>query len=166
MLSLIFFSVPYCNAPADLVFVLDSSYSIWPPNFRKQLSFVQKLVQKFDIGPELTQTRVGLLTFGHQVWKKFDLKDKTNEQELLQAVKAIEHGRGRTTKTADAIDFAVDNMFTERAGSRQDVAHIAVVVTDGRSQETRKTSKAAKHVSVFIEIFDVQVHPGKNVLNF
>ena len=118
-------------------------------------------MQKFDIGPELTQTRVGLLTFGHQVWKKFDLKDKMDEQELLQAVKAIEHGRGRTTKTADAIDFAVDNMFTERAGSRRDVAHIAVVVTDGRSQETRKTSKAAKHVSVFIEIFDERVHHGK-----
>ena len=138
--------MPYCNAPADVVFILDSSNSIWPPNFTKQLGFVQKLVQKFDIGPGATQTRVGLLTFGHQVWKKFDLKDKMSEFELLQAVKAIEHGRGRTTKTADAIDFAVQHMFTEDAGSRQGVARIAVVVTDGRSQETRRTTKAAKEV--------------------
>ena len=139
-------SVPYCNAPADIVFILDSSNSIWPPNFTKQLNFVTKLVKKFDIGQAPTQTRIGLLTFGHKVWKKFDLRDKIDESEVIQAVTAINHDRGRTTNTADAIEFAMKNMFTSVAGSRKGVAQIAVVITDGRSQETRRTSKAARNV--------------------
>ena len=113
----------------------------------KQLNFVTKLVKKFDIGQGATQTRIGLLTFGHKVWKKFDLRDKTDESDVIQAVTAINHDRGRTTNTAEAIEFAVKNMFTPAAGSRKDVAQIAVVITDGRSQRTRRTSKAARNVS-------------------
>jgi len=35
---------------ADIVFLLDSSYSEGEPNFRKQLDFVANFTQPYDIG--------------------------------------------------------------------------------------------------------------------
>lgn len=59
--------------PADVVFVLDTSYSIWPPDFYKEVEFMEKVIQTFDVGQESNQTRIGALTFGHEVWPKFYL---------------------------------------------------------------------------------------------
>ena len=70
-----------------------------------------------------------------------------DETELLKSIKTMKLDRGNTTETANAIEFARRNMFKAAAGSRQNVAHIAVVITDGRSQKTRRTSKAAKRVN-------------------
>ena len=57
--------------PADLVFLLDASYSIWIPDFNRELSFVTNLLTAFDVGPDVNQTHVGVLTFGHGVWPQF-----------------------------------------------------------------------------------------------
>ncbi|XP_045215666.2 cartilage matrix protein-like [Mercenaria mercenaria] len=129
---------------ADVVFILDSSNSIWPGDFAKQTKFVSKVSQEFDIGPGPTQTRVGVLTFGHEVWRKFDLKDHTDVKSLVKSVTKIRHDRGRRTNTGDAITTAVNDMFTIEAGHRPGVSRIAVVITDGRSQNVLATQAAAK----------------------
>ena len=59
------------DTPLDLVFVLDSSHSIWIPHFRRELNFVNDVLTSFDIGPTENQTHVALLTFGHTVWPQF-----------------------------------------------------------------------------------------------
>lgn len=59
--------------PADVVFVLDSSYSIWPPDFDRELQFTENVIKTFNIGPGPDNTRVGVVTFGHGVWPKFYL---------------------------------------------------------------------------------------------
>ena len=64
--------------PADVVFALDSSSSIWGPDFDTQLRFIQDIVGVFDISPETTH--VGLLTFGSVPENHFQL-DKFNTEE-------------------------------------------------------------------------------------
>ncbi|KAL4227330.1 Trimeric coiled-coil oligomerization domain of matrilin [Mactra antiquata] len=132
------------NKPADVIFILDSSNSIWLNDFKTQTNFVRDVVKEFDIGPGPTQTRVGVLTFGHFVRKEFDLKDKMDSVKITEAVEAITHRRGRTTNTGDAIRTAVNEMFTREAGHRPDVTKVAIVITDGRSQNTAGTTSAAK----------------------
>ena len=52
------------NHPADIFFVVDKSSSLQTvENFNKELSFVARFVQDFNIGPGLRDSRVGLLTF-------------------------------------------------------------------------------------------------------
>ena len=66
--------------------------------------------------------------------------------EIQGAIERIKHGRGRTTNTGDALEYARNVMFTERAGGRGNVSKVAVVVSDGRSQKTLFTQSAAKQL--------------------
>lgn len=161
-LSLSFPADDCANKPADVVFILDSSNSIWLRDFYKQTSFVRDVVSKFDTGPGPTQTRVGVLTFGHDVWKKFDLNDIFDKDELLKSIESIQHGRGRTTNTGDAINYALDKMFTPAAGAREGVTRVVIVITDGRSQRTYETKHAARRLhEAKINTFSVGV--GRNL---
>eukprot|EP00106_Octopus_bimaculoides_P017627 XP_014785069.1 PREDICTED: cartilage matrix protein-like [Octopus bimaculoides] len=47
-----------CNKAADIVFVLDSSTSIWKSDFEKQLNFVKYFVNNLNIGLEANQVDV------------------------------------------------------------------------------------------------------------
>ena len=49
------------SRPADVAFVLDSSNSIWLPDFRKQLQFVSDVIDFFPISPDMI--RVSVVTF-------------------------------------------------------------------------------------------------------
>ena len=66
--------------PADVVFALDSSSSIWGPDFDTQLRFIQDIVGVFDISPETTH--VGLLTFGSAPENHFQLDKFNAEQDV------------------------------------------------------------------------------------
>ena len=150
------------NKPADVVFILDSSNSIWLNDFYKQTSFVRDVIENFDIGPGQSQTRVGVLTFGHAVWKQFDLNSKFNKDDLMKSVENIKHGRGRMTNTGEAINYALDNMFTPSAGSRKGVTRVVIVITDGRSQKTYATKLAARRLhEAKINTFAIGV--GRNI---
>ncbi|XP_052248876.1 cartilage matrix protein-like [Dreissena polymorpha] len=130
--------------PADVVFVLDSSYSIWPPDFYREVQFMQKVIETFDIGEGNDKTRVAALTYGHKVWPKFYLNTYKEKAQMLRATETIVYGEGKTTNTGDALSFARDVMLTERAGARANVTKIVIVVTDGYSQKTWFTQEMAK----------------------
>lgn len=52
----------YCgNKPADVLFILDVSNSIWGPDFQRQLTFVKDVIGMFQIAENVT--RVGVTTF-------------------------------------------------------------------------------------------------------
>ena len=127
------------NKPADILFLLDASSSIWGPNFRKQTKFVRNLVEEFDISP--TQTRCGVLTFGNDVKEEFTLNTYLSKTPLLR------DGMGRvkqltgTTRT----DLAMQRMrqiFSRDL--RADVPKIAVVLTDGQSNHPEVTMEQAR----------------------
>ncbi|KAL4222708.1 hypothetical protein ACF0H5_018749 [Mactra antiquata] len=132
------------SEPADVVFVLDSSYSIWPPDFERELQFTDKVIKTFNVGPNDDQSRVSVVTFGHEVWPKFYLNSYFDKSMISSAVKRIRYGEGKTTNTGDALTFTRDVMMSERAGGRQNVTKIVIVVSDGRSQKTWFTQEVAK----------------------
>ncbi|XP_045170354.2 cartilage matrix protein-like [Mercenaria mercenaria] len=134
-----------CNSePADVVFVLDSSYSIWPPDFDRELKFAENVIKTLNIGPGVDNTRVGVVTFGHGVWPKFYLDSYLDTDMIIRAVRRITYGEGKTTNTGDALTFTRDVMMSARAGGRSNVTKIVIVVSDGRSQKTWFTQEVAK----------------------
>lgn len=72
------------NNPADIVFVLDESGSIWSLHFKQQLQSVQDIIESFDIG--FNRTHVGVMTFGTSNRVIFPLGKYTDESELKAAV--------------------------------------------------------------------------------
>lgn len=128
------------NNPADLVFVLDESGSIWGPHFTQQLEFVQSTISAFDVG--FNRTHVGVLTFGTNNRVIFPLGKYTEEEELKSAVKAIKQKRGETY-THLALKRLREEMFSKQY-ARPWVRHVAIVITDGESNYPKETEKEAR----------------------
>jgi len=148
-----------CHNPADIVFVLDESGSIWGPHFTKQLEFVQNVVGLFDVRPE--KTRIGVLTFGDRPRIIFHLGHHTNEESMKADIKSIKQMRGETY-TDDALRMARTQMLSPQR-IRPYIPHIAIVITDGESNNPDKTAIEAEQMrSENIQIFAIGVGPSVN----
>nr|XP_040020900.1 collagen alpha-6(VI) chain-like isoform X1 [Gasterosteus aculeatus aculeatus] len=119
---------------ADIVFLVDGSSSIGISNFQEIRQFLRSVVSGLDIGPD--KVRVGLAQFSDETTQEFLLKEHMDKKSLLASVDIFPYRTGGT-ETGKAIDFLLNNYFTEEAGSRvnQRVPQIAVVITDGDSTD-------------------------------
>ncbi|XP_060062522.1 cartilage matrix protein-like [Ylistrum balloti] len=131
--------------PSDVVFILDSSSSIWPEDFVRQLNFVENITKIFDIGLLENQTRVGILTFSHKLKIELQLKDSHNKSDVMSAIRRVPHLTGGTS-TARALWAVKNRMFTPINGARDRARKIVVVITDGMSHNRNATKMAAKDV--------------------
>ncbi|GAB1606676.1 uncharacterized protein LOC115210527 [Argonauta hians] len=123
-------TVSECYATADIVFVLDSSASVGYKNFHKILAFVEKLVDKFEIGPKHMQ--IGALSFNSRPHLEFHLNKFHSKQDIKKAISTIRYTIGNTF-TDQAINFMHYHMFTHANGARTNVPKIGVIITDGES---------------------------------
>lgn len=73
-----------CGKSADIAFVIDSSSSIHPTNFGKQIDFVKKIVPLYNIGP--TATQVSAITFSDGVVQEYGFSDEQTEKAILEKV--------------------------------------------------------------------------------
>merc|ERR1719204_751930 len=131
---------PVCKMdPVDLSFVIDSSRSIGQGNFTVGLAFVENFIRPFQINP--SAVRVSAVTYGRGVYEQdaFGFDKYTNQKDLLDAVAAIPYRSGDYTDTGAGIDFMLEQM----QHARPDAAHVAIVITDGESQEHEKTKAEA-----------------------
>ncbi|WAR12942.1 CO6A6-like protein, partial [Mya arenaria] len=147
-----------CVEPADIVFILDASGSVGASNFQKMLGFVNTLVDGFPIGP--TQTHIGLLTFDTKVYNQFHLNKYNDKTAIKNAVTSTQYTSG-TTHTAEAIKYARETSFSAANGMRANVAKVAIIVTDGKSNNAAATaSEAASLRAHGITVFAVGVGAG------
>ncbi|OWF48418.1 collagen alpha-1(XII) chain-like [Mizuhopecten yessoensis] len=148
-----------CDEAADVVFVLDTSSSIWTKDFTKQLEFVDSVVSQFNVSPN--DTRVAVMTFARNHYVIFKLNRYKNVIDVKAAIKRIRHRQGSMTNTGPAIRFMSSRMFTRGNGGRENMPHIAIVITDGKSQRSTETLKAAMAAQEKdIEIYAIGVGPN------
>ncbi len=87
----------HCGQPADIVFAIDSSSSIWSYDFKTYaLPFMKNMSDIFDVGPEPSQIRVGAMTFSSKIRLEFNLRDFTTRDSLIDAFDRIRLLRGQT----------------------------------------------------------------------
>ncbi|XP_029983024.1 matrilin-3-like isoform X6 [Sphaeramia orbicularis] len=148
---------PNCrNRPIDLVFIIDSSRSVRPAEFEKAKEFLQDMVESLEIGSE--STRVGLVNYASTVKIEFLLKtyfDKSAMKQALARVEPLASG----TMTGMAIKTAMEKAFTMESGARpssKNIAKVAIIVTDGRPQDSVEEVAATARASG-IEIYAVGV---------
>ncbi|XP_033751134.1 collagen alpha-4(VI) chain-like [Pecten maximus] len=143
--------------PSDVVFILDSSSSIWPEEFVRQLEFVENITKVFDIGLRENQTRIGIITFSHKLKIELFLKDSQNKHDVISAIRRVPHLTGGTS-TAKALRAVKERMFIRENGARQKVKKIVVVITDGMSHNSNETKIAGEIVrDLGVTIFAVGV---------
>lgn len=76
--------------PADVVFIVDVSSSIWPKHFREHiLTFLHDVIDTLDVGRGVNQTRVGAVTFSDNVQLEFYLHHFLEKDKLLNRVKQV-----------------------------------------------------------------------------
>ncbi|XP_035825945.1 matrilin-4-like, partial [Aplysia californica] len=71
-----------CRAPLDLLFVVDASGSLGEDNFNKELAFVEKIINSFDVNPQ--GAKVAMLTFSTRVQKQFCFNEHATKDEVNQ----------------------------------------------------------------------------------
>ncbi|XP_033848470.3 collagen alpha-1(XIV) chain-like isoform X1 [Acipenser ruthenus] len=120
-------------AKADLVFLVDGSWSIGDDNFLKILRFLYSTSGALDkIGPDGTQ--VAIAQYSDDPRTEFKLNSYNNKETLLEAIQRISY-KGGNTKTGKAIKHVKEHIFTVEGGLRRGVPNVLVVLTDGRSQD-------------------------------
>ncbi|XP_063435022.1 cartilage matrix protein-like [Mytilus trossulus] len=125
----------------DIVFMLDSSFSMHPHQFQQQLRFVANVVDHFEISEN--EVQVGILTFTHMVHANFHLNSFLNKKELKAAILEIPYVGGGTN-TGGALHYGRTEMFTKKIGSRELAEKLIVVITDGISENQTKTDTEAR----------------------
>ncbi|XP_062321211.1 collagen alpha-6(VI) chain isoform X1 [Osmerus eperlanus] len=122
------------EAVADIVFLVDGSWSIGTENFEQIRQFLYTLVNSFEVGPD--HVRIGLVQYSTTPHTEFLLNSYQTQQDVLQYISKLPY-RGGGTKTGLGLDFMLQNHFVDQAGSRiaNNVPQIAVVITDGQSQD-------------------------------
>uniref|UniRef100_A0A673B4S1 VWFA domain-containing protein n=2 Tax=Sphaeramia orbicularis TaxID=375764 RepID=A0A673B4S1_9TELE len=124
---------------ADIVFIVDESGSIGDSNFQLIRTFLHSIVSSLDVG--LNRVRVGIVTYSDSATPHVYLDTFRDKAEALQFIKTLPYRRGGTN-TGAALNFTRDNIFIEEKGSRKDFQQVAVIITDGQSQDD--VSEAAR----------------------
>jgi secreted protein with Ig-like and vWFA domain len=129
------------------------------------ITFVKDMVRSFDIGPN--KIRIGLETFSSRPYQEFQLNSHTDKASLLAALDKITYKSGGTN-TGDAINTMYSKMFTAPNGDRGNVPNIAIVLTDGNSNNHPKTVKESNNAhKLGINVFSIGIGRGisKSELN-
>ncbi|TNN49342.1 Collagen alpha-1(VII) chain [Liparis tanakae] len=131
---------------ADIVFLVDESSSIGVNNFIKIKDFLFRVATYFPIiGPQGTQ--IAVVHYSDEPRIEFHLRDFKDRNSVLKALRALRYGGGNT-KTGKGISYVLQELFQESLGMRQDVAHVLVLITDGRAQDDVTPPSRIARVSV------------------
>ncbi|XP_014909653.1 cartilage matrix protein-like isoform X2 [Poecilia latipinna] len=147
------FCAPCGNAAIDAVFVIDGSKSVRPENFELVKKWINQIIDKLEVSEK--NAHVGLVQYSSTVKTEFPLGQYNNKKALKEAVKKMDYME-RGTMTGLALHHTADNVFNIAQGARPGVQKVAIVFTDGRSQDyIGDAAKKAKNLG--LEMYAVGV---------
>ncbi|XP_075131960.1 uncharacterized protein LOC142204542 [Leptodactylus fuscus] len=118
---------------ADIVFLIDESWSVGEDNFQIIKDFIRSMISSFQnteiLGKE--GIRFGVAVYGDSPRMSIELSDYESTQEVLLALQNVAY-KGGNTKTGEALAFLADRVFNPSI-SREDVPKIVLLLTDGKS---------------------------------
>ncbi|KAM9337580.1 collagen alpha-1(XXI) chain [Symphorus nematophorus] len=120
------------TAVNDLVYIVDGSWSVGVPDFDTAKQWLINITSQFDISSHYTQ--VAVIQYSDTPRLEIPLGKHQGGSQLIQAIRSIPY-LGGNTQTGRAIKFAVDHVFSASQRASRVKNRIAVVVTDGKSQD-------------------------------
>ncbi|XP_060778334.1 collagen alpha-6(VI) chain-like isoform X3 [Neoarius graeffei] len=119
------------NMLADVIFLIDGSWSIDPEDFSKMKKFMNTIISKSIIGKDSVQ--VGVVQFSSHSKAEFALNTFSDKHQMQQAINNTQQLRSGTM-TGSALQF-VATYFNPPEGGRPSTPQILIVITDGESQD-------------------------------
>ncbi|XP_029994492.1 collagen alpha-1(XX) chain-like isoform X2 [Sphaeramia orbicularis] len=141
------------DAAADIMLLVDGSWSIGRTNFRRVRDFLEGLMTPFHIGPNHIQ--IGLTQYSGDPRTEWQLNNFTTKEQLLEAVRNFRY-KGGNTFTGQALLHVMEENMKAESGARSDVPFFLVLLTDGKSQDDA-ISAANRLKSAGVEIIAVGV---------
>uniref|UniRef100_A0A3Q3J5H1 Collagen alpha-1(XXI) chain n=1 Tax=Monopterus albus TaxID=43700 RepID=A0A3Q3J5H1_MONAL len=120
------------TAVNDLVYIVDGSWSVGVVDFDKTKQWLINITSQFDISSHYTQ--VAVIQYSDTPRLEIPLGKHQGGTELIRAIQSIAY-LGGNTQTGRAIRFAVNHVFYSSQRASQVKNRLAVVVTDGKSQD-------------------------------
>ena len=142
------------------MFLLDESSSIGAKNFIKVKNFVKNIVSSFHIAND--SVRVGVVTYSHYVNEAFNMKKYNNLEALRRGIEHITYHKG-LTYTSDGLNYLRKDSFKKQNGDRKGVPNIAIVITDGKSNDANETKREAAALKKSgVVVFSIGIGSGVN----
>ncbi|XP_067994165.1 collagen alpha-3(VI) chain [Melanerpes formicivorus] len=135
---------------ADLIFLIDGSNNIGSVNFQAIRDFLVNLIESLRVGAQ--HIHIGVVQYSDEPRTEFALNSYPTKAEVLDAVKALSFRGGEEANTGAALEFVVENLFTQAGGSRieEAVPQILVLISGGESSDDiREGLLAVKQASIF-----------------
>ncbi|EPY86124.1 alpha 3 type VI collagen-like protein [Camelus ferus] len=135
---------------ADIIFLIDGSNNTGSVNFAVIRDFLVNLLERLSVGTQ--QIRVGVVQYSDEPRTMFSLNTYSTKAQVLDAVKALGFLGGELANVGLALEFLVENHFTQAGGSRAEegVPQVLVLISAGpSSDEVRDGVVALKQASVF-----------------
>uniref|UniRef100_A0A8C3LS19 Collagen alpha-3(VI) chain n=1 Tax=Chrysolophus pictus TaxID=9089 RepID=A0A8C3LS19_CHRPC len=135
---------------ADLIFLIDGSNNIGSVNFQAIRDFLVNLIESLRVGAQ--QIHIGVVQYSDQPRTEFALNSYSTKADVLDAVKALSFRGGKEANTGAALEYVVENLFTQAGGSRieEAVPQILVLISGGESSDDiREGLLAVKQASIF-----------------
>ena len=141
----------------DIVFVIDTSYSIGFHQFRNVIEFVESITINLKLNSP--ESLVGVILFDNYATLLFNLERHTNLSTLSPAINPglpyNYFGSGRNT--AAALYGLSVGAQDGSLGIRNDTSKIAIVITAGRSDDQNSTqfAAAALHAANLFDVYAI-----------
>ncbi|XP_072788014.1 collagen alpha-3(VI) chain isoform X9 [Taeniopygia guttata] len=135
---------------ADLIFLIDGSNNIGGVNFPAIRDFLVNLIENLRVGAQ--QIHIGVVQYSDQPRTEFALNSYSTKADVLDAVKALRFRGGEEANIGAALEFVVENLFTQAGGSRieEAVPQILVLISGGESSDDiREGLLAVKQAGMF-----------------
>ena len=137
----------------DIVFVIDTSSSIGTFRFQMIREFVDYVTINLKL--HSPDSSVGVILFDNFARINFNLGEHTSLTTLSPAINpGLPYFRGYGTDTAGALRLLLSTAQNGFLGVRNETSNIAIIITDGRSNNQFSTQSAAATLHA-ANIFDV-----------
>lgn len=107
LLLLTFFPECSVSAVADVVFLVDGSWSVGRPNFKFIRNFISATASAFQIGED--KTRVGVVQYSSDARTEFNLNTHLTRPALLRAISSLPYKGGDTMTGTRVILYFASN---------------------------------------------------------
>ena len=125
------------NKKSDILFLLDTSGSVWPGDFEDEKEFVIKFLSTITVSFE--EARVAVIPFGRTASLYIDGVSKPSldkdKCDLIQKLKQMPHSYAWATNTKSAFQLAYDVCLGRYSGNKRgpfnQVRTVVILITDG-----------------------------------
>uniref|UniRef100_A0A8C3JYU8 Collagen alpha-1(XX) chain n=1 Tax=Calidris pygmaea TaxID=425635 RepID=A0A8C3JYU8_9CHAR len=141
------------SAMADIILLVDGSWSIGRNSFKLIKEFLSNLISPFSIGQD--KIRVGLSQYSSDPRTEWDLSAYSTRDQVLEAVRNLRY-KGGNTFTGLALTHVLEQNLKPEAGARLEAEKLVILLTDGKSQDDANLA-AQTLKNLGIEIFAIGV---------